>query len=182
MAQNQAFVKIIQKAESHPKLQKLTLQDMLMKPIQKITRYPLLFKRLLPNINRDSETFEYLTYLISNLETTIQKANETVRKREALWKIDYIDKSMEFGPIYEKFKIAIDERRFISESNMQYINSKADTSIDVVVLLFNDMVLITRKSKRVVGGYMLYKQPIPLEQTVFLDQLHSEGTLTNCAR
>ena len=141
---------------------------MLMKPMQKITRYPLLFKRLLPNLQQGTD-YDSLTLLINNMEQVIFNINETVRHMESRYRIKLIDKTLEFGLTSEKFKIAIDDRQLLMENTLLYINEKADTTIEVVVLLFNDMILITRRSKKVLGGYTLYKPPIPFEQVLFID-------------
>lgn len=148
---------------------------MLMKPMQKVTRYPLLFKRLLPNMTPGTDDFDSLTILINSLEQAIFKLNETVRHMESRFRIRLIDKTLDFGLVADKFKIAIDDRQLLMENNLFYINQKADTLIEVVVFLFNDMLLIARRSKKVLGGYILYKPPIPLEQVVFLDQSADES-------
>jgi hypothetical protein len=96
---NTNFLRLLQKCELNPKLQKLNLADMLMKPMQKITRYPLLFKRLLPNLVTDSPEFYALSQLLVDLEKLISDVNETVRTMEAKFKIKCIDNTMDFGVI-----------------------------------------------------------------------------------
>jgi hypothetical protein len=96
---NATFLRLLQKCELNPKLQKLNFADMLMKPMQKITRYPLLFKRLLPNLVTDSAEYYGLSQLLVDLEKSISDVNETVRNKEAKFKIKLIDDTMDFGVV-----------------------------------------------------------------------------------
>lgn len=100
---NPAFQKLQQKCESNSKLHKLTLADMLMKPMQKITRYPLLFKRLLPNLVADSPEYNELSKLLVELERTIAQVNQNVRVQEAKFRIKDIDETIDFGVVTEVF-------------------------------------------------------------------------------
>ena len=70
-----------------------------MKPMQKITRYPLLFKRLLPNLVTDSLEYSQLTDLILEMEKAVCDVNETVRRMEARFRIKIIGETMDFGII-----------------------------------------------------------------------------------
>jgi hypothetical protein len=86
---------------------------MLMKPMQKITRYPLLFKRLLPNLNTDSQEYVDLSRVISLLEKEISNVNETVRKMEARFRINQIDKNMDFGIVADVIHIFLSSRNLL---------------------------------------------------------------------
>lgn len=144
-----------------------------MKPMQKITRYPLLLKRLLPNLVTDSHDFGDVSHLIREIESVIGTVNETVRKMEARFRISAIDETLDFGVLGEKFKIDGSDRDLVMETAVKYI-TKTGTCMEVIVLLFNDLILITKHSKKVDGGYILVKLPIPLEAAVFIDQTHLE--------
>ncbi|KAJ3305041.1 Intersectin-2 [Kappamyces sp. JEL0829] len=173
-ATNASLAALIQQCEANPKLHKLGIADMLMKPMQKITRYPLLLKRLLPNLITDSPEFKSLSHLITDMEKSICDVNETVRKMEAKFRIKMIDQTMDFGLVFEKFRIAADGRDLILENTLQYVG-KTGMPTEVIVLLFSDMILITKRSKKIEGGYTLFKTPIALENVVFIDHTSSEG-------
>ncbi len=145
-----------------------------MKPMQKLTRYPLLFKRLLPNLRSDSPNYYALSNLISEIEGEICNVNETVRRMGAKFRIKFINHTLDFGMVTEKFRIETEDRELILENTLQY-QGKTGMPLEVIVLLFNDLILITRRSKKTQGGYLLYKSPIPLEEVAFLDQVDSEG-------
>ncbi|KAI8898381.1 hypothetical protein BC833DRAFT_620385 [Globomyces pollinis-pini] len=169
------FLKLLQKCETNPKLHKLTFADMLMKPMQKITRYPLLFKRLLPNLVTDSLDYIDLSTLLTKIEQIIGDINEHVRIMESRFKIRLIEETTDFGLVTDRFSICTEERELMMENSFQYI-SKTGLNVEVVVLLFNDMILILKRSKKVEGGYSLFKLPIPLESAVFVDKMDTEDT------
>ncbi|KAJ3252436.1 Rho guanine nucleotide exchange factor 26 [Boothiomyces macroporosus] len=174
MKSDPLFLKLLQKCESNPKLRKLSFSDMLMKPMQKITRYPLLFKRLLPTMVQGSQNYKSLTKLLTDIEKIIEQVNGTIKKMEAQARIRQIDENLNFGVVCEKFKLLTDERELIQEKPLQYL-SKNGAPIDVTLILFNDLILIVRKSKKSESMIMLFKQPIPLEGAIFVDKIDSES-------
>jgi RhoGEF domain len=78
---------------------------MLMKPMQRITRYPLLFKRLLPNLVPDSQEHRDLVYFLKALEQLLGTVNNLVRKKEAAYRIKMVDEGMDFGTVAEVIQI-----------------------------------------------------------------------------
>ena len=55
---------------------------------------------------------------------------------------------------------------------------KNGSFIDVVVFLFNDMMLITKRKQKDGGGYSLYKAPIPFESAIFINKIDQAGNDT----
>lgn len=74
---------------------------MLMKPMQKITRYPLLLKRLQPTLSPGTEEYENLEELISEIEKAIKGVNDKVKNVELRFRIQTIEENLEFGTICE---------------------------------------------------------------------------------
>ncbi|KAJ3273153.1 hypothetical protein HDV01_004793 [Terramyces sp. JEL0728] len=146
----------------------------LLQPMQKITRYPLLFKRLLPNMVQGAQNYKNLTKLLTDIEKIIEQVNGTIKKMEAQARIRQIDENLNFGVVCEKFKLLTDERELIQEKPLQYL-SKTGAPMDVTLILFNDLILIVRKSKKSESMIMLFKQPIPLEGAILVDKIDSES-------
>lgn len=61
----------------------------------------------------------------------------------------------------------IDDRELILEKTFQYV-TKSGQSLEVVVLLFTDFILLARRKKNE-QKLVLFKDPIPLETVVFID-------------
>ncbi|KAI8917968.1 hypothetical protein BC831DRAFT_406839 [Entophlyctis helioformis] len=168
MSSDTAFQKLLQKCESNPKLHKLTIADMLVKPMHRITRYPLLFKRLLPNLDTNSHEHIALTGLLIEIEAIISNVNDTLKKREAAYRIRLMDEILDFGVVAERFTIAVDGRELISEKPLMYHKKSSNVPVDVTLMVFSDMIMMVRPKK---GDHLqLFKPPMPLESVVLLDK------------
>ncbi|KAJ3090610.1 Rho guanine nucleotide exchange factor (GEF) 17 [Quaeritorhiza haematococci] len=90
-----------EQCEANPKLNKLTLADLLVKPMHRITRYPILLKRLASNIKTGSIEYRFAIDLINKIEEQVTEINESVRKRESEYRINLIDENLDFNNITE---------------------------------------------------------------------------------
>jgi hypothetical protein len=110
--------------------------------------------------------------LIFSIENKISTINEMVRKSEAKYRIGVIENSLDWNNIFPKFTIDNERRELISEK--QFIFNKRGThTVDITILVFTDIVLFL-KSKKDKEQYILYRQPIPLENVLFLDKLDTK--------
>ena len=75
----------------------------MMKPMQKITRYPLLFRRLLPNTLPDSPEHEILSKLIVDMERAVSLVNQKAHFSHAAFKTGIIGKNLDFNTVCEVF-------------------------------------------------------------------------------
>ncbi|KAJ3209519.1 Intersectin-2 [Dinochytrium kinnereticum] len=167
-----AFQKFIAQCEANPKLHKLALADFLVKPMHRITRYPIFFKRLLSLIPKTNPDFDVLNDLISKIELRVSSVNEAVRKQESSSKLLLVEENIDFANICEKFKIANGKRDLIMERQFNYHKKNASTPTEVTLLLMSDMILITRLRKE---QYTLYRSPIPLEYCLFVEKSNVTG-------
>ncbi|TPX54814.1 hypothetical protein PhCBS80983_g05728 [Powellomyces hirtus] len=168
------FAKILAQCEANPKLQKLNLPDLLVKPMHRVTRYPILFKRLLSYIPKGLPEHDVVNTLINNIEDKVADINESVRKHEAEYRIHVIDENLDFNGVTERFKIANGRRELISEKTFTYLKKNTNGTVEISVVFFTDLVLIIRP-KKAGDSYILFKPPIPLEAAVFLDKPDSHG-------
>ncbi|ORX83315.1 hypothetical protein BCR32DRAFT_292055 [Anaeromyces robustus] len=169
LLQNSNIEKKINECQENENLDKLTLKDLLIKPMHRITRYPLLFKRLLENIDKQQLQYSMIETLIMSIENKISTINEMVRKSEAKYRVSVIENSMDWNNIFPKFALDNDRRELISEKQFVY-NKKGTHTVDITILVFTDMVIFL-KCKKDKEQYILYRQPIPLENVLFLDKL-----------
>jgi len=160
-------MKDLQKYDQNPRLNKLTIADLLVKPMHRITRYPLLFKRLLSHLTVDTPAHTILQSLVQFVEDKIADVNEIVRVKESQHRIKIIDENMEFGGI-EKFKICNGRRELLSEKNLTYYKKGVKEGQEVTLMLFSDLLIIAKMKRP--DFYMMFKAPIPLEEAVFLDK------------
>ncbi|KAI9004057.1 hypothetical protein BC832DRAFT_69814 [Gaertneriomyces semiglobifer] len=168
-----AFTKLLAQCECNPKLNKLKLADLLVKPMHRITRYPMFLKRLLASILKDTPEYELVNSVINNIEQRINDVNESARRHESAYRINMIDENLDFNNVYSRFKLANKRRELISEKPMTYIKKNTSSTVQVIVLFFTDMVMIVRQKKP--DTFILFKPPIPLEAAVFLDKPDAHG-------
>lgn len=106
--------KELSRIEQNPRLNKLTLTDILVKPMHRITRYPLLFKRLLSTLPQ-GESFEVLKSMVESIEEKVGAVNDIVRVNESSHRIKLIDENMDFG----SFEVN-PHRSLINSSGLEY--------------------------------------------------------------
>ncbi|KAJ3340475.1 hypothetical protein HDU93_006943 [Gonapodya sp. JEL0774] len=161
--------KLLEDCQTNPKLGKYKLEDLLIMPMHRLTRLPLLLKRLAGTCSRRPESLHVstaLNQLIKSLETKISEVNEQVRRKESDYRINDLNESLEFNGVFEPFNLANGRRELLGEKNFLYIR-RASHPVEVTLLVFTDMMLLTRIKR---DQLVLFKQPIPLESTVFLDR------------
>ncbi|KAJ3299582.1 Intersectin-2 [Borealophlyctis nickersoniae] len=184
--QEPMVAKMLQQCEQNPRLNKLTLADLLVKPMHRITRYPILFKRLLSHIPRpapstpgngpDNSLHNAVNTLINRIEDKVADVNECVRRHEAAYRINILDESLEFNGVVERFKLSTPPRELISEKTFTYHKKNTNGTVEVVVLFFTDLILITRCKRP--DQFLIFKPPIPIESCVVLDR-PDQGGLKN---
>ena len=74
---------------------------MLVKPMHRITRYPLLFKRLLTYVHERNHSHEKLRKLILSLDQTVADVNKSVKHAEANYELENLDVCLDFGSIID---------------------------------------------------------------------------------
>jgi hypothetical protein len=82
-------------------LNKLGLTDLLIQPLHRITRYPILLKRLYSLTSQQSREYEPLGKAIQVIEENNNRVNEVVRKNEALYNCKLIEDKMDLNGIIE---------------------------------------------------------------------------------
>ena len=65
----------------------------------------------------------------------------------------------------------------MSEKNMTYYKKGMREPVDVTVMMFTDMVLITKMKKP--DFFLLLKSPVPFEESVFLDKSDFQSMFSN---
>jgi len=69
------------------------IQSYLIKPFQRVTRYPLLLKELLKQTSRNSKDYQHLSDSIVRIDAIVKDANEEKRRNDTLVKMIEIQQS-----------------------------------------------------------------------------------------
>ncbi|CAG8452421.1 10616_t:CDS:10, partial [Ambispora leptoticha] len=165
MIQNQtAYGAFLKEREKLPDCRKLPLQAFLIAPVQRLAKYPLLFKGLLDVTPQDSSDYNNTCQLYKQMDSLIRKLEDEKRKEDTLDRLTRLELTMKgLSP----FKLAIPNRQLIHEGALKrlmipttkQVSSGSsphfplfsfgnESSISLYVFLFDDLVLWTQKRKQ----------------------------------
>ncbi|NXJ92113.1 PKHG5 protein, partial [Corythaixoides concolor] len=172
-------------AEKHEQCSRLKLSDMLVKPHQRLTKYPLLLKSVLKKTD-DPRAREAVTAMIGSVERFINHVNSRMRQRQERQRLaailsridayevvegstDEVDKLLkEFLRLDLTAPIpgtsAEDTRQLLLEGSLRMREGK-DSKMDVYCFLFTDLFLITKPLKKAERAKVV-RQPLLMDKVV----------------
>uniref|UniRef100_A0A8C2BLL6 Pleckstrin homology domain containing, family G (with RhoGef domain) member 5a n=1 Tax=Cyprinus carpio TaxID=7962 RepID=A0A8C2BLL6_CYPCA len=182
---NELFRIYVTWAETHKQCNRLKLTDMLVKPHQRLTKYPLLLKSVLKKTD-DPPTREALNKMVAAVECFINNVDSQMRQREEKQKLAAIAGRIE---AYEAVEGASEEverilreynnfdltapvmgappeetRQLLLEGALKMKEGK-ESRMDVYCFLFTDVLLITKSVKRV-EKVKVIRQPLVIHNVV----------------
>ncbi|RXN19508.1 pleckstrin homology domain-containing family G member 5-like isoform X1 [Labeo rohita] len=182
---NELFRIYVTWAETHKQCNRLKLTDMLVKPHQRLTKYPLLLKSVLKKTD-DPPTREALNKMVAAVECFINSVDSQMRQREEKQKLAAIAGRIE---AYEAVEGASEEverilreynnfdltapvmgappeeiRQLLLEGALKMKEGK-ESRMDVYCFLFTDVLLITKSVKRV-EKVKVIRQPLVIHNVV----------------
>jgi len=128
------FAEFLKKLAHHPDCKRLDLTALLIMPIQRIPRYPLLLQDLLRYMPEDHKDYKNLNSALDKMSQIAQHVNERKREYENLKKI--VDIQSCFIGIDN---LVAPHRRFIREGELKVKGDKK------IFFLFNDILLHCKK-------------------------------------
>ncbi|XP_015786793.1 intersectin-2 isoform X2 [Tetranychus urticae] len=180
---DEAFRELAKKCSMNRKTNGLPLGAYLLKPMQRITKYPLVVKKILsntPNDHPDRESCERAYELAQNLCDAVNEACRSQENEERLdWiqnhvKCEGIDQNIHFNSM-TKF---MGPRLILNSGCLTKVNSGKE----LVAFLFNDFFLLTvpvnqsarfnnlwASEKGMANSYRMYKRPIFLNDMELVD-------------
>ncbi|CAM2104598.1 unnamed protein product [Caretta caretta] len=172
-------------AEKHKQCNRLKLSDMLVKPHQRLTKYPLLLKSVLKKTD-DPCTRDAVITMINSVERFINHVNSRMRQRQEqqrlvaiLSRIDsyeVVDSSTEEVDKLLKEFLRLDltapilgtspedTRQLLLEGSLKMKEGK-DSKMDVYCFLFTDLFLITKPVKKAERTKVI-RQPLLVDKIV----------------
>ncbi|KAK7127778.1 hypothetical protein R3I93_020385 [Phoxinus phoxinus] len=182
---NELFRIYVTWAETHKQCNRLKLTDMLVKPHQRLTKYPLLLKSVLKKTD-DPPTREAINRMVAAVECFINSVDSQMRQREEKQKLAAIAGRIE---AYEAVEGASEEverilreynnfdltapvmgappeetRQLLLEGALKMKEGK-ESRMDVYGFLFTDVLLITKPVKRV-EKVKVIRQPLVIHNVV----------------
>ncbi|NXA84294.1 PKHG5 protein, partial [Thryothorus ludovicianus] len=172
-------------AEKQEQCSRLKLSDMLVKPHQRLTKYPLLLKSILKKTD-DPCARDAITTMISSVERFINDVNSRMRQRQERQRLDAILSRIDAYEVVEGSTDEVDKllkeflrldltapipgtspedtRQLLLEGSLRMREGK-DSKMDVYCFLFTDLFLITKPFKKAERTKVI-RQPLLVDRVV----------------
>nr|XP_033485156.1 pleckstrin homology domain-containing family G member 5 isoform X3 [Epinephelus lanceolatus] len=182
---NELFRTYVTWGETHKQCNRLKLADMLAKPHQRLTKYPLLLKSVLKKTDEPSAR-DIVNSMVAAVEGFINSVESQMRQRQEQQKLATISARIDSyeaveGSSEEVEKILKEYNRFDLMAPMRGISPEEtrqlhlegalrmkegkDSRMDVYCVLFTDLLLITKPVKRV-EKVKIIRQPLLIHNVV----------------
>uniref|UniRef100_A0A8C6W186 Pleckstrin homology domain containing, family G (with RhoGef domain) member 5 n=1 Tax=Nannospalax galili TaxID=1026970 RepID=A0A8C6W186_NANGA len=165
---NDLFRAYVTWAEKHQQCQRLKLSDMLAKPHQRLTKYPLLLKSVLRKTD-EPRAREAVITMISSVERFIHHVNACMRRRQERQRLAAVVSRIDAYEVVEGSNDEVDKllkeflhldltapipgaspeetRQLLLEGSLRMKEGK-DSKVDVYCFLFTDLLLVTKAVKK----------------------------------
>ncbi|XP_014639310.1 PREDICTED: pleckstrin homology domain-containing family G member 5 isoform X1 [Ceratotherium simum simum] len=165
---NDLFRAYVTWAEKHQQCQRLKLSDMLAKPHQRLTKYPLLLKSVLRKTD-EPRTKEAVVTMIDSVERFIHHVNACMRQRQERQRLAAVVSRIDAYEVVEGSSDEVDKllreflhldltapipgaspeetRQLLLEGSLRMKEGK-DSKMDVYCFLFTDLLLVTKAVKK----------------------------------
>jgi len=147
----------------------LNLEAFLIKPVQRICKYPLMIRELIKYTSKDSKDYPVLENALNVIENVIAYVNEGTKKLEEKERLTALQARIEFS-LFPDLDLKLADKHMVKEGNIQrLINSKAK---DRYMYLFNDCILICKE------WTASYKYKYQLEEYLAIDSVILKNEIT----
>ncbi|XP_018519888.1 pleckstrin homology domain-containing family G member 7 isoform X2 [Lates calcarifer] len=184
------FGSYVKWCERNEQCRRLQLRDLLVAPLQRLTRYPLLLRNIAKRYQTEDET-RGLQTIAEQVDTSICDLEGKVKWLDNYQKVKQLRDALVWLPVWERDKRAfvpenlkhllkavtlenlISHRSLLHEGKL--VLTENTKLIDVYLFLFDEFLLITkikRNKKRSIGPE---QNPLRMPQNLELDQLLKEG-------
>ncbi|XP_026300046.1 intersectin-1 isoform X8 [Apis mellifera] len=186
------FVKVAQICQQDPRTKGMPLSSFLIKPMQRITKYPLIISKILQHTPIDHPDRQYLQEALAKAEEFCIQVNEGVREKENSDRLEWLQThvacdGLEEQLIFNSLTNSLGPRKLLHFS----ILHKAKSGKELVGFLTNDFLLFAQPifTKRSLSNgqqfsfernenqkFKMYRKPIFLNE-LFLGDSETNGNI-----
>ncbi|XP_035390788.1 intersectin-1 isoform X2 [Electrophorus electricus] len=174
------FKDFVKRLAMDPRCKGMPLSSFLLKPMQRVTRYPLIIKNILENTPESHPDHSHLRQALEKAEELCSQVNEGVREKENSDRLEWIQAHVQCEGLSEQLVFnsvtnCLGPRKFLHSGKLY----KAKSNKELYGFLFNDFLLLTQVTKplgsstseKVFGAkshlqYRMYKTPIFLNEVL----------------
>lgn len=137
--------------ESHPAVDRLGFQDFLAKPLQRLTKYPLLLKGILHNTSKKrADEVKALESCIEKSASVLRYVQEAVKESEDRARLKELNDKLDKSALSAEEEVLVRDlhlsgRKLLLESDLQM--RCQDKLVDVHAILLSDLFLICVQGK-----------------------------------
>ncbi|XP_065160133.1 intersectin-1 isoform X4 [Atheta coriaria] len=185
------FRDILRKCQADPALKGLPLSSFLLKPMQRITKYPLLIEKIIENTPDNHPDYQDLLEARSMADKFLKRINENMRQKEdyerLMWLQEHISQN-EFSINFNGNTNKVGPRTLLHYGCL----TKVKSGKELLGFLLSDFILLVQPSKSITQftfqrntnvTYKIYKQPLLIHEIqVSKTPIEAIDNLTNADR
>ncbi|XP_034243922.1 intersectin-1 isoform X2 [Thrips palmi] len=175
------FREVSRLCQRDPRTKGLPLSSFLIKPMQRITKYPLLIKKILHYTSIDHPDHSYVQEALSKAEELCNQVNEGVREKENSDRLEWLQRNVQCDGLNEQIDFnsltnSLGPRKFLHHG----VLIKAKSGKELMGFLLTDFLMLAKPSKSLTGkqfsfeknmsvSFKLYKKPLILSDIQVAD-------------
>ncbi|XP_069927968.1 intersectin-1 isoform X7 [Oryctolagus cuniculus] len=174
------FKEFVKRLAMEPRCKGMPLSSFILKPMQRVTRYPLIIKNILENTPENHPDYSHLKHALEKAEELCSQVNEGVREKENSDRLEWIQAHVQCEGLSEQLVFnsvtnCLGPRKFLHSGKLY----KAKSNKELYGFLFNDFLLLTQITKPLGSSgtdkvfspksnlqYKMYKTPIFLNEVL----------------
>ncbi|XP_018584076.1 intersectin-1-like isoform X3 [Scleropages formosus] len=174
------FKEFVKRLAMDPRCKGMPLSSFLLKPMQRVTRYPLIIKNIMENTPENHPDHSHLKQAMEKAEELCSQVNEGVREKENSDRLEWIQGHVQCEGLSEQLVFnsvtnCLGPRKFLHSGKLY----KAKSNKELYGFLFNDFLLLTQIIKPLGSSgtdkvfspkshlqYRMYKTPIFLNEVL----------------
>ncbi|XP_075454596.1 intersectin-2 isoform X2 [Ascaphus truei] len=174
------FKDYLKRLATDPRCKGMPLSSFLLKPMQRITRYPLIIKNILENTPEANPDDSNLRFALERAEELCSQVNEGVREKESSDRLEWMQAHVQCEGLTENFIFnsltnCLGPRKILHSGKLY----KTKSNKELYGFLFNDFLLLTYMVKQFVSSgsdklfspkthaqYKMYKTPVFLNEVL----------------
>ncbi|XP_014616737.1 PREDICTED: intersectin-1 isoform X1 [Polistes canadensis] len=183
------FVAVAHACQQDPRTKGMPLSSFLIKPMQRITKYPLIINKILEHTPPDHPDRQYLQEALARAEEFCTQVNEGVREKENSDRLEWLQNhivsdGLEEQLVFNSLTNSLGPRKLLHYG----ILHKAKSGKELVSFLTNDFLLFAQPTKSLPSGqqfsfernkhqrFKMYRKPIFLNELSLLSDLDTSGS------
>ncbi|XP_073473263.1 intersectin-1 isoform X1 [Aquarana catesbeiana] len=174
------FKEFVKRLAMDPRCKGMPLSSFILKPMQRVTRYPLIIKNIIENTPENHPDHSHLKQALEKAEELCSQVNEGVREKENSDRLEWIQAHVQCEGLSEQLVFnsvtnCLGPRKFLHSGKLY----KAKSNKELYSFLFNDFLLLTQIIKPLGSSgtdkvfspksnlqYKMYKTPIFLNEVL----------------